>query len=251
MTEVPDYLLQRSKARRRALGLAVDDDGDDGGGGGAAPAAAAGGGGGGSQPTQLAPIPDKDAPTPPPEPAYVTAAKTRRKPPIWVAALFSLLPLYLFLYVALLGSDTANTETALGLGAELYASQCASCHLGNGAGSAEGGVGQSLYQGEVERTFPEIAAQFDYVRHGSFAAGEPYGDPNREGGVRIAAGGMPGGWANLTDYQLYAIVRYERETLSGEELAEDVFLEREETWATLQEDGGTHEVWADTAAGGE
>jgi hypothetical protein len=181
----------------------------------------------------------------------VTAAKTRRKPPIWIAGLFAMLPVYLFLYVALLGADSADAETALGLGAELYGANCASCHLGNGGGQAEGGVGQTLYQGEVEATFPEVAAQFDYIRHGSFAQGEPYGDPNREGGPRISAGGMPGGWPSLTDYQLYAITRYERETLSGEDIDDEEFQLREETFLTLQEDGGTHETWAETVAGGE
>jgi mono/diheme cytochrome c family protein len=252
VSEVPEYLLQRSKARRRALGLPVDDDDDggapaDGGGGGGA-VATTGGGGGGPAPTQLAPIEPKETPPPPPEPAYVTAARTRKKPPIWVSALFVMLPVYLFVYVALLGEEAANTETALGIGAELYGAQCATCHLGNGGGQAEGGVGQTLYQGEVVRTFPEVADMFDYIRNGSVAAGEQYGNPDREGGVRIAAGGMPA-FQNLTDYELYAIVRHEREVLSGEEIDGAEFTLREELWEELEADGGTHPTFGETVVG--
>ncbi|MEM9607659.1 MAG: c-type cytochrome [Actinomycetota bacterium] len=156
--------------------------------------------------------------------------------------------MYLFVYVALLGEEAANTETALGIGSELYAAQCATCHLGNGGGQAEGGVGQTLYQGEVVRTFPDAASMFDYIRNGSVSAGEVYGDPNREGGARIAAGGMPG-FANLTDYELYAIVRHEREVLSGEEISDEEFTLREELWTELNEDGGTHGTFAETVVG--
>lgn len=248
MTEVPDYLLQRSKARRRALGLPVDDDGDAPVEGGSAVAATGGGSGGGPAPTQLVPIEPKEAPPAPPEPAYVTAARTRKKPPIWISALFIMLPLYLFVYVALLGEEPPNTDTALGIGAELYGAQCATCHLGNGGGRAEGGSGQTLYQGEVVRTFPEMADMFDYIRNGSVSAGEPYGNPDREGGVRIAIGGMPA-FASLTDYELYAIVRHERELLSGEDISDEEFALREELWAELNEDGGTHGTFAETVVG--
>ncbi len=250
MTEVPDYLLQRSKARRVALGLAVDD-GDGGAPADGGAVAATGGGGGGSAgpaPTQLAPISPKEPTPPPPEPAYVQAARTRKKPPLWVASLFVMLPVYLFVYVALLGEESASTETALGLGGELYAAQCATCHLGNGGGRAEGGVGQTLYQGEVVATFPDVAEMFDYIRNGSLAQGEPYGNPDRPGGQRISITGMPG-FANLTDYELYAIVRHEREILSGEELDDETFALREERWLELEEDGGTHPVFADTVVG--
>lgn len=252
MTEVPDYLLQRSKARRVALGLAVDD-GDGGapaGGGAVAPSGDGGGAsaGAGGGPTQLAPISAKEQAPPPPEPAYVTAARTRKKAPFWVASLFIMLPVYLFVYVALLGAESASTETALGLGGELYGAQCATCHLGNGGGRAEGGVGQTLYQGEVIGTFPDDADMFDYIRNGSSAQGEPYGNPDRPGGQRISLGGMPA-FANLTDYELYAIIRHEREILSGEEIDDETFALREEHWLELEEDGGTHPVFADTVVG--
>ncbi|MEM8906087.1 MAG: c-type cytochrome [Actinomycetota bacterium] len=252
MTEVPDYLLQRSKARRVALGLATDDGGDSGdaggGGGAVAPAGGAAAGGGGGGPTQLAPISPKEPTPPPPEPAYVQASRARKKPPLWVASLFIMLPVYLFVYVALLGEESASTETALGLGSELYTAQCATCHLGNGGGRAEGGVGQTLYEGEVVATFPDEASMFDYIRNGSSATGEPYGNPDREGGQRISIGGMPA-FANLTDYELYAIVRHEREALSGEEIDDETFALREEQWTTLNEDGGTHGTFAETVVG--
>ncbi|MEO1062690.1 MAG: hypothetical protein AAFZ07_14850, partial [Actinomycetota bacterium] len=112
----------------------------------------------------------------------------------------------------------------------------------------EGGVGQTLYQGEVIATFPDVGEMFDYIRAGSLAAGEPYGNPDREGGQRISITGMPG-FANLTDYELYAIVRHEREVLGGEELDEETIAQREELWIELEEDGGTHGTFAETVVG--
>ncbi len=253
MTEVPEYLLQRSKSRRRALGLPVDDDGADAGDAAAPAAAGAGTGGGGGAsgpaPTQLAPIEAKETAPPAPEPAYVRAARTRRKPPVWAAAAFAMLPVYLFVYVALLGEDTADAETALGLGQELYGAQCASCHLASGGGQDEGGVGRPLYQGEVELTFPDPVDQFDYIRHGSFAQGTPYGNPDRPGGQHIAATGMPN-FPDLTDYELWAIVRYEREVLSGEELDEEQLAEREERFLEFEESGTVTQELQEGGAGG-
>ena len=252
MSEVPEYLLQRSKARRRALGLPVDDDDGgapaDGGGGGGAVAATGGGGGGGSAPTQLAPIEPKDTPPPPPEPAYVTAARTRKKPPIWVSALFVMLPVYLFVYVALLGEEAADTETALGIGAELYGAQCATCTSATVAARPRAASARPSTRVRSSAPSPTRRRCSTTSATGSVAAGEQYGDPDREGGVRVAAGGMPG-FANLTDYELYAIVRHEREVLSGEEIDDAEFTLREELWTELNEDGGTHGTFAETVVG--
>ncbi len=248
MTEVPDYLLERSKSRRRALGLLDDDGGGaaDGGGGGAA----AGGGGaaaGGPSPTTVAPIEPRELAPPPPEPAYVTAARTRNKPPAWISVpLVAGIAVWALIYVALLGESDAGAADPLELGAELYAANCASCH---GAGGG-GGVGQVLADGEVTETFPLLDEHFAFVRQGTID-GEPYGAESRPGGQRIGGGyngtAMPGNWPNLTDAELYAVVRYEREGLAGEELEDDDLVDRETVYELLEGEDTVSEVLPDAA----
>ena len=74
------------------------------------------------------------------------------------------------------------------------------------------------------KTFPNIADQLSFVSHGSEGAGigSVYGDPNREGGPHIAGSfngnHMPAFEKALKPEELLAVVRHERETLSGEEL---------------------------------
>jgi Cytochrome c len=237
LTEVPEYLLERSKARRRALGLLDDDGGGEaaaGGGGGGG--AAAGGGGGGPQPTAIEPIAAREVAAPAPEPAYVTAARTRRKAPVWISVpVVAGIGVWAMIYVGLLGESNAGAEGALELGTELYAANCSTCH---GAGGG-GGVGRNFTEGELILTFPNIEDQFAFVRQGTIED-EPYGDPNRPGGQRIGGslGKMPGTWANLTDAQLYAIIRHEREDLSGEQIDDpEALLARDELFDELEAAG--------------
>ena len=98
MTEIPEHLLKRAKERRDALG------GSEVGATSGAPAAAPS-----QQAIVPAPVaqaivpvvpgaPDNPLP-PPPDPAYVAAAKSRKKIPFWAMATLSLLPLWAFVYM--------------------------------------------------------------------------------------------------------------------------------------------------------
>ena len=64
-----------------------------------------------------APAPDPTPPTPP-EPVYVTAAKQRKKIPIWAMATLSLMPIWAFMYVRAVTEPPATVEGPLGMGAE-------------------------------------------------------------------------------------------------------------------------------------
>ncbi|HWC11047.1 MAG TPA: c-type cytochrome, partial [Acidimicrobiales bacterium] len=85
------------------------------------------------------------------------------------------------------------------------------CHGSRG----EGGVGPAMAGGQSKLTFPNEAEHVEWVKTGSAAfAGRSYGDPNRPGGPRPpATGGMPGFAGNLTDAEITAVVKYERDNL--------------------------------------
>ena len=237
LTEVPEYLLERSRARRRALGLLGDDEGGaEAAAPGATEGASAGAAGGGRPtPTEIAPISAREPDVVQPEPAYVTAARTRSKPPAWISVpVVAGIGLWALIYVALLGESDAEAAGPLELGAELYATNCASCHGATGAG----GVGRPFVDGEVVLTFPTVEGQFAFVRQGTID-GEPYGDPDRPGGQRVGGsfGQMPGEWSNLSDAELLAIVRHERENLSGEEVAPEDLAARDALFEELEAAG--------------
>ncbi|HEX9681511.1 MAG TPA: cytochrome c [Acidimicrobiales bacterium] len=216
MTEIPEHLLKRSKqAKAKATGDPVDEGADsessDSGAGApaattpatteapAAPALAA-----------RSPESTTDAPAVP-DPPYVVAAKTRKKAPIWVVPVLAFLPLWAILYAGVLEVREAEGGGFEALGAELFTGNCAACHGPSGGG----GVGPQLSGGEVLLTFPSIDDQMAFVTDGS-VAGAPYGDPGRDGGQRVASGGMPS-FASFTEDELLAVICHERQTLSGGE----------------------------------
>lgn len=217
MSDVPEHLLQRSRDRRAALGL----------GGGDAPAAAAPDAGTSVEPAAAAPAaaapiaaaaPAEVEAAPVPVPPYVEAALKRKKIPIWAMSVLGLLPLWAILYAGSLSPSSTGELTQLQAGAAIYATNCATCHGGTGGG----GVGRPLAEGEVLKTFPSIEAQMEFVALGTegVGTGNPYGDPDRPGGQHIAGsfGVMPSFNKTLTPAQLLEVVRYERETLGGEEV---------------------------------
>jgi len=221
LTEVPEHLLERSRQRRAALGL---------GGGDAAPAAAPADSGA-SESTAAAPVaaaaaaapaptPQASVPAAPePVPAYVEAALTRKKMPLWVLPVVAFLPLWAFLYVGSLSEPEVEAEGQLALGATVY-QQCAGCH---GAGGG-GGAGRQLSNGEVLATFPTIEGQLEFVAVGTAGfSGKPYGNPDRAGGQHIGGsyGNMPAFIGTLTPEELLAVVRHEREILGGEMVPAD------------------------------
>lgn len=213
MAEVPEHLLQRSAARRAAL-----TGGEAPAEGGAAPAVAAGSGAAAAGPAAAAPA--KVVPT---QPAFAEPVNKRefervteirkRRIPAWAMGVMAAIPVWALLYVGAFGARPSH-ETEVIDGSALYGSNCASCHGATGGG----GVGPKLNGGETLKTFPEEAgreAQIEWVTNGSGAfKGKGYGDPNREGGQRIAtSGGMPGFGGTLTPEEIEAIVDYERDGL--------------------------------------
>jgi mono/diheme cytochrome c family protein len=253
VTEVPDYLLERSRNRRVALGLLSDDGGSSGGGGeagggGAATAAAAGPStadliAAAKSAAKLEPEPEAPA-----DPEWVEAARSRRRIPMWVLPILFFLPVWGFVYVKLT-EPAPETITALTEGATTYGARCAACHVGDGSGTDGGGVGRPLWQGEILLTFPELDdSMIEWLAIGTngIGVGNVYGDPDRPGGAHVAGefgGAMPGFGEQLSEYQIYSVARYIREVLGGEELSGADEEARDAEWEAL---GGGR----DTGGGG-
>lgn len=229
MTEIPEHLLNRSKARREAA------SGDSASG--ASPAVAAS-----STPATTTPAKPAEAPKPKavaPDPAYVVAAKTRRKIPFWAMSALSLLPLWAGVYLLALSPEDKVVEGPTLIGTAVY-SGCAGCHGANGAG----GAGQVLYQGETLKTFPHIEDMLNFVYNGSqryVAAGlATYGNPDREGGAHKPLGynGNPmpmqgekaGG--GLSEAQILGVSCHIRYDLAGADPADEMWAEEYETWCS-------------------
>jgi mono/diheme cytochrome c family protein len=221
LTEIPEHLLERSKARRAALGLLKDGETASSttpvraGETAAAPAAAA--------PAARAAVAPAPMIVKAPEPVapYVAAALARKKMPFWVAPVLLFLPIWMILYVGTLERPPAATTGLLAKGATTY-DKCASCH---GAGGG-GGLGRQLNSGEVLLTFPNAADHVWWVINGSegVGIGNPYGNPDRPGGQRIAAGAMASWASTLSAKDLLAVVYYERIRLGGSTEAAEVGL---------------------------
>jgi mono/diheme cytochrome c family protein len=222
VTEIPEHLLRRSRERREALGLAKPGE--------AAPPAPASEAGA-VEPAaavpaapETAPAPAPAAPPPPPpppkpDPPYVQAAKRRRRIPIWAMPVLVALPVWGFIYATTLETPT-NPNDPLTVGQEVYG-QCAPCHGATGGG----GVGPALTDGDTVLTFPDFRDHLIWVRDGTAAArpDRTYGDPNREGGAHTLddfSGTMPA-FGSLSEEDLIAVVRYEREVLSGVDPADE------------------------------
>jgi mono/diheme cytochrome c family protein len=225
VTEVPEHLLQRSRERRQALGL--PDAGQEGGAAEApapaasAPAAAPAAAASAAPAARPAPAPAA-APEPPPPPKplapYVVAAQTRKRIPIWAMPVLAGLPLWAFIFATTLSPPGLGENDPLMIGREIYAGKCASCHGAAGGG----GVGPALTNGDVLLTFPDPLDHIAWVEGGEASAAEDgtYGDPSRAGGQRNVstfAGRMPAFGTSLSPEEIAAVVRYEREVLSGAE----------------------------------
>ena len=228
VTEIPEHLLNRSKARRaEASGAAPSDN---------APAQ-----------TESAPATPAPAKAAAPvvakpvaqDPAYVVAAKSRRKIPFWAMTALATLPVWAMLYLIALKPAEKVVAGPLSIGTTVYSS-CAGCHGAEGAG----GAGRVLYQGEVMKTFPRIEDMLNFVYNGSqkyVAAGiKQYGDPNREGGahVPLSYNGNPmpmqgekaGG--GLTEAQILGVVCHVRYDISGADAKSEAWKAEFETWCS-------------------
>jgi mono/diheme cytochrome c family protein len=160
------------------------------------------------------------APAPPPEKPKrpeVVAAESRKKIPWWAVPAVAGLPVWAVLYAGTLEVRTEQSA-AITLGQEVYeANGCGGCHGAGGAG--QGDVFPGFTAGEVALTFPDFNEQLAWIRSGS--AGDAvgpdggYGDPARPGGqhnVASFSGVMPG-FPDLSDEEVLAVARYEREVL--------------------------------------
>ena len=211
MTEVPDYLLERSRQRRAALGLP----------GGEAPA---GGDGGAASPAASSSVATATAPAAPQPAAAATATSVVTDPepevpvetgprsgiPWWMMPVLLILPFWAMTYMGAF----AEPEGAAGprTGPQIYASAgCGSCHGPSGGG----GVGPKLSGGDTKLTFPTVEEMITWISEGSSSSrGQPYGDPGRPGGQRPAAsGGMPAFAGQLTPEEIATVTEYIREQM--------------------------------------
>jgi hypothetical protein len=225
LTEVPEHLLKRSQDRRAALGLGGGGDA----GGDAAPAAAPAA----SASTEVAttsaaaatsagrtPVVEAAPPAPVFVPPYVEASERRQRIPMWAFPVLAFLPVWAVIYAQSLSAPPPTTLSQVAAGAVLYngGQPCSGCHGSTGGG----GTGRPLANGEVVKTFPNIAGQLQFVWLGTDGFnGQPYGNPNREGGPHIAGtfngAKMPTFKGVMTQTELLEVVRHERETLGGED----------------------------------
>lgn len=247
VTEIPEHLLKRSRERRAALTGGTADEGgteaatetapattSETSPATAAPAASPPATGPGSRVAgQAAPA----EPARPPDSPVVAAAKGRAKIPFWAMAGLSLMPLWGFMYVRGMTDPPEVPEGPLGIGAQVYSSNCSSCHLTDGGGSSSA---RQLSEGEVLLTFPNIEDQLRFVYFGTenyqTAGVDVYGDPDREGGPHQtnSLGIMPGwgenGGGDLTDAEILAVICDERYTIGGADPASDEYVEEFENW---------------------
>lgn len=227
MTEVPEHLLKRSLDRRAALGLGGD------GGGDAAPATSDAAETSAStdvataKPAAAAAVVEAAPPEPEFIPPYVAASLERKRIPVWAMPVLLFLPVWAVIYAQSLSAAPSKELTQLAAGEAVYA-PCSSCHGGAGGG----GTGRKLSEGEVLKTFPNIAGQLQYVRLGDAGITGPYGNPEREGGAHVGpfnGAAMPA-FPDLSDKELLEVVRHERETLSGEEEGVEVDAAGNRLW---------------------
>src|SRR3954454_24521776 len=172
MTEVPEHLLARSRARREAAGLATPSDA------GATPARSAS--------TEVQPVaaaatpaaataPPPPPPPPKPDPPYIQAYKNRKKIPFWDVPALVALPLWAFVYANTLEKPPAATAGPLAQGKTIFG-QCAACH----GASGEGGTGPSFQNGALGKTWPKYQDQIRWVSLGSNGwPGDTYGAENK------------------------------------------------------------------------
>ncbi len=217
MTEIPEHLLKRSRERRAALGLG----GDDAPAGAEAPASA---------PAEAAPVPaatpapapaaaveEAKAAPPPPDPAYIQAAKRRKRIPYWAMPVLAALPLWGYVYVRTLEPPPAGETDPFVLGAETFTASCASCHgaSGDGIGTAPG-----FTDGAVVETWPDWRDHVMWVRLGGQNwPAATYGATDKP--VGGSGGQMPSFAGTLDDQQVAQVVLHERQLSDPDNVTED------------------------------
>lgn len=231
MTEVPEYLLERSRQRRAALGLPGGSAPSAAPAAGAppSPAAPAAEGAGPAPAAVVATVESSPAPgaaagagmpgaaavaagaaVPQSLPASHVESGPRSGIPVWMMPVLLILPFWGVIYMGAFAKPKAAAGPLTG--AQVYVKAgCGGCHGATGGG----GVGPKLAGGEAKLTFPNEADHIAWVENGSAPSkGQPYGDPNRPGGQHgPASGGMPAFKGQLTPEEIAAVVDYERNRL--------------------------------------
>lgn len=224
MTEIPEHLLKRSKAAKAdASGESSDDGGGSAGGSSSTPVAAEQASAVPAAPAANLPNLDPEPEPPKPIPAYVAAAQSRKRIPIWALPVIAALPVWAYSFAGTMQQPETEDEVLIEA-AELYGS-CSSCH-GVGGG---GGTGYQLSDGEVLQTFPEPIDMMVHVARGSVEIiGEEYG-AERADGVRVSgargSGPMPAQINSLSQIELELVIFHERAILSGEDTSSEAYQE--------------------------
>ncbi len=240
MTEIPEHLLKRSRAAKgtpEASGDAAGSAVEATSGAAAAPATS----GPPAIAAAAAAIPKDPGPTPEPDlPHYIVAANKRKKLPFWSFLVVAALPLWAISFAGTM--QQPEVADPLFEEAELAYAQTGGCSGCHGAGGG-GGVGYKFSEGEVVKTFPEPIDMMAHIARGSTAInGEQYGNPDREGGPRIAGarnqGAMPAMAGVLTMAELELVVFHERAVLSGEDTESEVYQAWIEHLREAAEGGG-------------
>ena len=218
MTEVPEHLLARSRARRAAL---------SGGGGdeAAAPAAV-------EPAASAAPAKQDDAPAAAapavaaaaapaaiePTPPWVEAANKRKKIPFWAVPVLAMLPFWAVLYALTLDPPTPK-DSPVTLGDEVYANKgCAGCHGAGGGGN--GNIPALIGDTSVTKVWPTPAKQVAWIALGS-DGWKAAGQTTMENGLPVK-GGMPGWSTSLDPEEIMAVSLHER-ILNNEEFDAEVW----------------------------
>ncbi|MGE3621837.1 MAG: cytochrome c [Acidimicrobiia bacterium] len=208
MTEIPEHLLQRSKARRAAIG-GGESTGDAAPSDPAAqaPAAAVE-----AAPTPAVPAAPEPPPAPEPVRPEVEARLRRRRIPYWAMPVLAGLPLWAYVYQGTLEPPPSEDNSPLALGGQIYASAgCSGCHGANGAGSAT----VPGFEAVVE-TWPDYRDHMMWVRVGSPGwPGDSYGAEDK-----AKTGSLMPEHPGLSDQELAQVVLYERTQFAGEEEAD-------------------------------
>lgn len=231
MTEIPEHLLKKAAAARAAK-AGEDAPADTPAADSAAPAAPASDAAPAAAVEKAkpapAPLPTLDEAPPAPEPVspVVAAANARKRVPFWAASVLAFLPLWGIIYVFSVQPPPAGESDPMVIGKEVYVANCAGCHNPDGSGSAGGGTGAQLNEGEVLKTFKDPLSMAYWIHFGAAEATRPdgtYGDPDREGGARNVndlPAVMPG-FPDLTAEEMAALIIYVREDLAGGDPADD------------------------------
>ena len=214
MTEIPEHLLKRAAERRAAKGGGGDKPAD-------APATPAAGA---TPAASSAPVPSKAKATAPlptlgaaeakatPDIPVVAAAKRRKRVPYWAAAVVVLLPVWGFIYANAVKPAPGGAVDPVALGAEVFAvtGGCAGCHMGDGAGGANGA---QLTEGRPLDSFPDPLSMVHWVGYGSADANPDgsYGAANH-----VHPGNMAGFKDSLSPEEIASVVIYIRSTFSAD-----------------------------------